>query len=556
MQLVSALAAGVAGAESGTAEIYQRGTATRADYYTDFEATTSVTDGSDVTLDANGGAEIYVGELCDIVVKDSGGTTVRAFTEGVSATCVEVISAAFTGTDYSGSPTAAGEPTTLSAVLNAVDDSFGDTDWQATGDVNISSILAAVSGLFISVKDSTYGATGDGATDDTTAINAAIDAADSNGGIVFFPPGTYRITTALTPGGKCWLWGCGAGASVINMDHATNIPISISTASSGVQEVRGLSIQRTTSGSGDLIQTASNTTRWRFVACDIGDASVQTGILVDAQNTANGELYFESCKFLRGAGTARWVQAGDSTASSFTKTVSFRDCSFTVASGDAPTTAFFVISGGVEFFMEGCTFDASSLSSGSLTMLRTAFASQSYKTRTRFINNTIVDPSSGADLTCLYCKGGSQDDELTEAGNLFGTDPDLTVAYGGGTLIGISQHLTRTCRYTVVDDDTSPVTIPSDQFGTVLLYRDASGAQTLVMPTEVPGDRFCLSLQNDNTGGSITFTWPSNAETGASTTAVADNMIETWEFVCVGVNNSLSTLRWKAVGTGVEDTET
>ena len=41
----------------------------------------------------------------------------------------------------------------------------------------------------------TYGAIGDGATDDSSAIQAAIDAAhDADGGVVFFPPDrTFRI---------------------------------------------------------------------------------------------------------------------------------------------------------------------------------------------------------------------------------------------------------------------------------------------------------------------------------------------------------------------------
>jgi hypothetical protein len=49
----------------------------------------------------------------------------------------------------------------------------------------------------ISVKE--YGATGDGSTDDSTAIQAAIDAANSaGGGTVFFPLATYAILTGLT----------------------------------------------------------------------------------------------------------------------------------------------------------------------------------------------------------------------------------------------------------------------------------------------------------------------------------------------------------------------
>ncbi len=48
-----------------------------------------------------------------------------------------------------------------------------------------------------------YGATGDGATDDTDAIQTAIDAAEENsGGTIFLPRGTYKITSTLTIDGS------------------------------------------------------------------------------------------------------------------------------------------------------------------------------------------------------------------------------------------------------------------------------------------------------------------------------------------------------------------
>ena len=71
-------------------------------------------------------------------------------------------------------------------------------------------ILAGTSGRYINVKDPRYGAVGDGTTDDTAAIQAAINAysrtynastgGDSGGGntgVVYFPAGTYRITSKL-----------------------------------------------------------------------------------------------------------------------------------------------------------------------------------------------------------------------------------------------------------------------------------------------------------------------------------------------------------------------
>lgn len=60
------------------------------------------------------------------------------------------------------------------------------------------------------VKSSTYGATGNGSTDDTTAINAAVTAAGTaGGGVVYFPPGTYVISAPIAGKDKVRFEGAG-----------------------------------------------------------------------------------------------------------------------------------------------------------------------------------------------------------------------------------------------------------------------------------------------------------------------------------------------------------
>ncbi|MFJ4902884.1 glycosyl hydrolase family 28-related protein [Streptomyces sp. NPDC088727] len=49
---------------------------------------------------------------------------------------------------------------------------------------------------WVNVKDSAYGAKGDGATNDTAALQAALNAAPA-GGVVYLPEGTYRTTAPL-----------------------------------------------------------------------------------------------------------------------------------------------------------------------------------------------------------------------------------------------------------------------------------------------------------------------------------------------------------------------
>lgn len=64
----------------------------------------------------------------------------------------------------------------------------------------------------VSVKDPAYGAIGDGSTDDTVAIQAAITAVRaSGGGVLHFPAGTYKITSTLTTCDSVYFTGEGAG---------------------------------------------------------------------------------------------------------------------------------------------------------------------------------------------------------------------------------------------------------------------------------------------------------------------------------------------------------
>jgi hypothetical protein len=71
-----------------------------------------------------------------------------------------------------------------------------------------------------------YGATGNGSTDDTAAINSTIAACGSGttAGVVYFPAGEYKITSTLLVANKlsgCILKGDGAGATRIKRSHLT-----------------------------------------------------------------------------------------------------------------------------------------------------------------------------------------------------------------------------------------------------------------------------------------------------------------------------------------------
>lgn len=80
--------------------------------------------------------------------------------------------------------------------------------------------------LVYNVKD--YGAVGDGTTDDTAAIQAAINASGDVGGtesysIVYLPAGDYRVTSTLTVKGNLWIRGAGE-RTFIDFTSPTSAP--------------------------------------------------------------------------------------------------------------------------------------------------------------------------------------------------------------------------------------------------------------------------------------------------------------------------------------------
>jgi hypothetical protein len=88
----------------------------------------------------------------------------------------------------------------------------------------------------ISVKD--FGATGNGTTDDTTAIQNAINEVNSlGGGIVFFPAGTYLVSSTLTVSSGVTLHGTGPQGSFITTASATLNVINITGSYTGVNNI-------------------------------------------------------------------------------------------------------------------------------------------------------------------------------------------------------------------------------------------------------------------------------------------------------------------------------
>ncbi len=82
---------------------------------------------------------------------------------------------------------------------------------------------AGVEGVFVNVKD--YGAKGDGKTDDSAAIQAAINATAPDGRAVFMPSGVYMIGAPLSMRNGLTLRGAGRAATTLRLMPSSNGPI-------------------------------------------------------------------------------------------------------------------------------------------------------------------------------------------------------------------------------------------------------------------------------------------------------------------------------------------
>lgn len=290
MHLVSILAAGVRGAEHGSARLYQRGTTTRATWYENFDGSGANSSGAAITLDAYGAAVAYVNEHTDVVLYTSDGTLLRTVTHSVAAPPVEVISPSFLGTDYTTAAEGANKPTTLSAVLDLVITSFGTTNFKVLSGGSarlLKDVIAVLANVFI-VTDTAYGATGDGSTDDRAAINAAITAANAaGGGYVIVPKGTYRLSAALTLSANVSLLGAGKGVTKLRIDHASNDLIDVTGGAGAPQRISGMTLEPMQNHSGNIIDCAADV-RLTVDGCIVGDSTYTNGTLFNvADDTAN-----------------------------------------------------------------------------------------------------------------------------------------------------------------------------------------------------------------------------------------------------------------------------
>ena len=96
----------------------------------------------------------------------------------------------------------------------------------ATGSTTARTLADRFVDIF-NVKD--FGAIGNGSTDDTAAIQAAITATQDSRGALYFPPGTYKVTSTLTITGSLRIYGEARYGTSITWTNTTLNVITVTT---------------------------------------------------------------------------------------------------------------------------------------------------------------------------------------------------------------------------------------------------------------------------------------------------------------------------------------
>ena len=152
---------------------------------------------------------------------------------------------------------------------------------------------------FISVKS--YGAKGDGVTDDTNAIKSALnDLVPAVGGTIYFPTGTYIISETILIGGNVTIYGDGVFNSLIKLADNSNCNIISNNENTIMYYIKihdiGLdgNAQNNTSGSGILLHNANESQIYNVRIANFKD----DGIHFTANNYSLAPMIY-NC-FIRG----------------------------------------------------------------------------------------------------------------------------------------------------------------------------------------------------------------------------------------------------------------
>ena len=400
-------------APSGVWSITKHGTNTPATAFSDHECVTPYTNRA---LSAVGRDKFWVDQLVDLTVATAAAVEVETIQGlGVSAAVVTVESASFTGTDPATAQQIAAGQILLNDAFDRMFESFGARDFNVretgtTVDTTLADALASVratNNLVFNVTQSPFNAVGDGATLDDTAILAAINAAVAvTGGTVYFPPGTYLVSSTLPITAGVRFLGDGYAVSVIK---SLNASVGIAVSASVQFDVERIQIEVTGAAAKPITAAVDSVVNFedaRIAGPAGGNNPVDLSGSVFADNTVFSNESTVAVGF--GAAGALSCQGGA------TAKMRIRDCTF---NGTAGTGAMF--SSVRDTIIGGCTFASSTVADKIIISVAGAVARSS-------VFGCTGTAQAGQTLILMV-----QDSPLVEANNMF---------YGNGVIGNIVRH--------------------------------------------------------------------------------------------------------------------
>jgi hypothetical protein len=307
-----------------------------------------------------------------------------------------------------------------------------------------------------------YGATGDGSTNDTSAINSAIAAlVAAGGGVLYFPKGTYRTTGGHTLSVACSVVGQGLAVTGLTTTTGTATVFTITSDSVTIRDLSISHLGTSTSGSG--IAVTSNGVQCRFLCLTVYGFHTNIDIQQGAEWLIHGCRLVGSSSMVYNVKVAHAVfpDWGDSGIS---------DSTLIGLEGGSATSHIYQVSGG------GLRVTGSKLNGGVVDPIRVAMTSQITGVLTvtgnsienfsgvgvkveiaggTFVNGTITGneivpfQSSTTGVRLTSSSGGTLSN-FTICANAFGSTTGvslnnaLNVAIAGNSYSGVTTNLAQT----------------------------------------------------------------------------------------------------------------
>lgn len=271
---------------------------------------------------------VHVTQILDLLTGVSGGGTPLSFIDATDTTNYALTVGNQDTTNGRALKLQYGPVATPTVIATFAKSGISLLSADGTQGITINNSGVTITGNFLVFNVKSYGAVGDGTTNDTSAIQSAIAAAGtaSNGSIVYFPAGTYYVTSTLTVS-KPGVHLVGPG----RIDQSINPKTILKLENTAVPGITFGGLDTDSIGAGSFCSIRNLCIQYNTVpVADTG--GIGSAILLDrvgkvSSSVVNGRflldnVQFESCR--------KGIQVGTSAFPFGCAEVTIRECGFNV----------------------------------------------------------------------------------------------------------------------------------------------------------------------------------------------------------------------------------